>query len=62
MEMADSDDGWETVEIVREPHIFPAMFHGHCADCGGDIEPADPIGYIDDAVCCEDCVAANTSP
>ncbi|WNI15553.1 hypothetical protein [Actinacidiphila sp. ITFR-21] len=35
---------------------FTARYEGWCAECGAEIEPGDTAGYLDDEVCCEDCV------
>ena len=43
---------------VGEVNTFDAKYPGRCADCGDDIDEGDEIGYIDDEICCGDCVLA----
>lgn len=35
---------------------FTANYPGNCGQCGDAIEPGDAAGYIDNEVCCGDCV------
>jgi hypothetical protein len=35
---------------------FTARYESECAECGDPIEPGDEAGYLDDEVCCEECV------
>lgn len=41
------------------PATFTARYESDCAECGAAIEPGDEAGYVDDEVCCEDCVDAS---
>ena len=45
-----------TVDGPPPPRIFPAAYGGTCGCCGLDFDEGDPIGYLDDEICCEDCV------
>lgn len=41
------------------PATFTAAYRGKCAECFTEIEPGDTAGYVDDEVCCEECVEAS---
>lgn len=38
------------------PATFTARYKSDCSECGEEIYPGDEAGYVDDEVCCEDCV------
>jgi hypothetical protein len=38
--------------------LFPARYNGICRCCDEPIEVGDWVGYLDDEVCCEDCIDA----
>lgn len=37
-------------------HVFTARFPARCGGCDGQVEVGDTVGYVDDEVCCHDCV------
>lgn len=43
---------------MSEVNKFTARFPSECARCPNEIEEGDEAGYIDDEVCCGDCVQA----
>lgn len=36
--------------------MFYAKWRGWCSECGDEWEEGDEIGYVDDELCCGDCV------
>lgn len=44
------------VSRAPKPRIFPAAFPGRCGYCQLDFDEGDPVGYLEDELCCEDCV------
>lgn len=35
---------------------FRARYDGECSDCGDYFEEGDFVGYVDDELCCGECV------